>query len=268
MHITASLAVSCLSVLAAAANLPSHPIIPSTPRKVHASSEHVHSNLASKYLIANLPNIPASVTDGLIGRMYSGTLPIFKDGASLFFWYIESSTPTKDLIIWLNENGPLRVSNSSTGPESSRNPYSWDNAANVLYGGVIGEDDEERFTAMQYGSRNFVYSCATSSPFFLPVEQPVGTGFAFGNTSDYVTSEIGVGEDFYLFLNNFYHIFPETVSHRLFISGESYAGEHLEPGAVLQRHAIYNVLSITSFSLTRQDGRPIPLAGILVGDGA
>ncbi|RKO84627.1 serine carboxypeptidase-domain-containing protein [Blyttiomyces helicus] len=119
------------------------------------------------------------VTDGLIGRMYSGTLPILKDGAYLFFWYIKSSTPSKDLVVWLNggpgcssmigafeENGPLRVSNSSTGPEWSRNPYSWDNAANILYGslegrwegvhgglriccirGLFGEDDGNHFTA-------------------------------------------------------------------------------------------------------------------------
>ncbi|RKP33291.1 serine carboxypeptidase-domain-containing protein [Dimargaris cristalligena] len=202
MRVTAALAVSYLSVLAAAATLPTRPIIPSAPRRVHASSEHPSSHLASEYLIKSLPNIPTNVTDGLIGRMYSGTLPILKDGASLFFWYIKSSSPSEDLVIWLNggpgcssmigafeENGPLRVSNSSSGPEWSRNPYSWDNAANVLY-----------------------------------VEQPIGTGFAFGNGSDYVSSEIGVGEDFYLLLNNFYNIFPETESYRLYISGESYAG--------------------------------------------
>ncbi|RKO89876.1 serine carboxypeptidase-domain-containing protein, partial [Blyttiomyces helicus] len=234
MRISTLISISCLTAVAAAANLPSRPIIQSGPRRHHASLHHEPSGRASDYLIKNLPNIPTNVTDGLIGRMYSGNVPVLKDGASLFFWYIASPTPSKDLVVWLNggpgcssllgafeENGPIRVANSSTGPEWSRNPYSWDNAANVLY-----------------------------------VEQPVGTGFAFANGSDFATNEITVGENFYTFLNSFYDIFPETLAHRLYITGESYAGMYIP--YITATLAEKNILT---------NGRPIPLAGILVGDG-
>ncbi|RKO91045.1 peptidase S10, serine carboxypeptidase [Blyttiomyces helicus] len=90
----------------------------------------------------------------------------------------------------------------------------------------------------------------------ISVEQPIGTGFAFGNGSDFAKNEITVGENLYTFLDQFYDIFPETLAYRLYITGESYAGMYIPyiAATLVEKNRLTN-------------GRPIPLAGILVQDG-
>lgn len=56
----------------------------------------------------------------------------------------------------------------------------------------------------------------------LFVEQPVGTGFSYGNA--FPENERDVSGDLDQFLQNFYHVFPNLRRHAFFVTGESYAG--------------------------------------------
>ncbi|RKO87764.1 hypothetical protein BDK51DRAFT_28676 [Blyttiomyces helicus] len=67
---------------------------------------------------------------------------------------------------------------------------------------------------------------AASKRFMGQVDQPVGVGYSFSHASDYATNEIGVGEDFFLFLNKFNDVFPETLAHRL--TGESFGNTTIQ----------------------------------------
>ena len=145
---------------------------------------------------------------------YIPTTPGFKhtSDSSIFFWLFEPDAPIDDnsVTVWLNggpgcsslaagllfEMGPIMTPHITPGPtlpastkydKLSFNPYSWTNATRMLY-----------------------------------IEQPVGTGFSFGPEPE---DETDVAADFYNFLLNFYTVFPYLKDVRLFIFGESYAGE-------------------------------------------
>lgn len=72
--------------------------------------------------------------------------------------------------------------------KAKKNPYSWHHLSHVLY-----------------------------------IEQPVSVGLGSG-TPD-IVDEVGVATEFYGFLKNFYKTFPELKSKKLWLTGESYAGE-------------------------------------------
>ncbi|GKV11055.1 hypothetical protein SLEP1_g22341 [Rubroshorea leprosula] len=79
-------------------------------------------------------------------------------------------------------------------PHLKLNPYSWNNAANLLF-----------------------------------IESPVGVGFSYTNTNS-DTSQLGdaiTAQDSYAFLVNWFQRFPQYKSHDFYISGESYAGHYL-----------------------------------------
>jgi len=114
-----------------------------------------------------------------------------------------SQPNTDPLVIWLTggpgcsselalfyENGPYKINKNLT---LSSNPDSWNTFANLLY-----------------------------------VDQPVGTGFSYADyTRDYVTDEDEVAQDLYVFLQEFYQIYPEYAARDFYISGESYAGHYI-----------------------------------------
>ena len=121
----------------------------------------------------------------------------------LFFWMFEKrgdfddSTP---LIVWLTggpgcsstlalltENGPCSVNDSGTGTET--NPYSWNEAAHVLW-----------------------------------LDQPAGVGFSYGKETD--NNEKMISEDAYYFLQAFFQTYPQYASSPLYIVGESYGGHY------------------------------------------
>jgi len=121
----------------------------------------------------------------------------------LFFWMFEKrgdfdkDTP---FIVWLTggpgcsstlalltENGPCSV--NKDGETTTVNPYSWTEAAHVLW-----------------------------------LDQPAGVGFSYGEETD--SDEKMVSEDAYYFLQAFFQTYKEYVDSPLYIVGESYAGHY------------------------------------------
>ncbi|KHN05459.1 Serine carboxypeptidase-like 34 [Glycine soja] len=91
------------------------------------------------------------------------------------------------------ELGPFFPQDSST-PKLKLNPYSWNNAANLLF-----------------------------------LESPVGVGFSYTNTSSDI-SELGdtnTAKDSHTFIIKWFRRFPQFRSHKFYISGESYAGHYV-----------------------------------------
>lgn len=120
-----------------------------------------------------------------------------------FYWHFASRNAPKDdpVVLWLTggpgcssevalfgENGPCKVNKDGTA--TTRNPYSWNFAANLLY-----------------------------------VDQPTGTGFSYGSGYDH--DEKGVANDMYDFLLQFFAKHTELADNDLYIFGESYAGHYV-----------------------------------------
>eukprot|EP00538_Stauroneis_constricta_P000579 CAMPEP_0119546514 /NCGR_PEP_ID=MMETSP1352-20130426/902_1 /TAXON_ID=265584 /ORGANISM="Stauroneis constricta, Strain CCMP1120" /LENGTH=553 /DNA_ID=CAMNT_0007591225 /DNA_START=176 /DNA_END=1837 /DNA_ORIENTATION=- len=131
-----------------------------------------------------------------------------KDGENkhLFYWMFEKRgyDPDEDgvvpFVVWLTggpgcsstlalltENGPCSVNDD--GKTTSVNPYSWTEAAHVLW-----------------------------------LDQPAGVGFSYGTENDY--NEEMISEDAYFFLQAFFQSHPEYASSPLFVIGESYGGHY------------------------------------------
>eukprot|EP00741_Cyanophora_paradoxa_P009851 tig00001657_g9542.t1 len=126
-------------------------------------------------------------------------------GGHLFYWMFESrgDVAQDPVVVWLtggpgcsselallSENGPL---NLKPDGKLERNPYSWNEAATVVY-----------------------------------VDQPVGTGFSYvERPTAYVRNEQQVADDFYTFLQLFFADRPQLADRPLYITGESYAGHYV-----------------------------------------
>jgi cathepsin A (carboxypeptidase C) len=142
-----------------------------------------------------------TICDGSV-KQYSGYLQLGNSSTKYFFWLMESrSAPETDpLVMWLNggpgcssmmgmlaENGPCKV--SQDGQNTTRNPYSWNSKANVMW-----------------------------------VDQPAGAGFSTGS---YIHNEQEVGEAMYQFLQAFFKSLPQYQKNEFFVTGESYAGHYV-----------------------------------------
>eukprot|EP00934_Nitzschia_sp_Nitz4_P007750 Nitzschia sp. Nitz4//scaffold25_size161228//156007//157719//NITZ4_002458-RA/size161228-processed-gene-0.174-mRNA-1//1//CDS//3329544670//7740//frame0 len=125
----------------------------------------------------------------------------------LFFWMFEKRNQDLEadeeipFVVWLTggpgcsstlalltENGPCSV--NPDGKTTTPNPYSWTEAAHVLW-----------------------------------LDQPAGVGFSYGAEND--NGEAMVSEDAYFFLQAFFQSHPEYASSPLYIIGESYAGHYV-----------------------------------------
>ena len=160
------------------------------------------------------------------------------ENKNYFYWFFEkrstsllpSSSKTDDiepvpLLIWLNggpgcssllglltENGPCLV--NSAGDGTTPNPYSWNEAAHVLY-----------------------------------LDQPARVGYSYGSVND--SNEIMIAEDAYYFIQAFFKS-EEGQKYKdspLYLTGESYAGHYIPAIAhrILEgneNHQQNNLLSI------------------------
>jgi carboxypeptidase C (cathepsin A) len=128
-----------------------------------------------------------------------------KNGTHLFYWMFESrSNPSTDpFLVWLTggpgcssmmalfyENGPYHFNNAS---QVITNPYSWNSNATLLY-----------------------------------IDQPVGTGWSYADVpADYVSNETEVAQDMYVFLQEFFQLYPKYQPLDFYLFGESYAGHYV-----------------------------------------
>jgi len=156
------------------------------------------------------------------------------NGAHLFYWMFESrSKPKTDpFILWLTggpgcaselalffENGPYSINKDLS---LKLNPYSWNSFANLLY-----------------------------------VDQPVGTGFSYADyIEDYVINEKQVAQDMFVFLQQFFQMYPQYAKLDMYILGESYAGHYVP--AIGHRIQLGN---------RRHEGININLKGLAIGNG-
>ena len=136
----------------------------------------------------------------------SGYIGITSDPENNQLFYLlfrsRADPDTDPLLIWLSggpgcssmfaaavENGPFTLHKNLT---TTKNQWSWNNKANVLY-----------------------------------LDQPLGTGFSFGNRSNYAKNSKTTKTDFLEFLKKFIKKHPEFAQRPLFIAGESYAGHYI-----------------------------------------
>ncbi|CAI5715338.1 unnamed protein product [Peronospora destructor] len=151
-----------------------------------------------------------------------------------FYWLFESrgSPSTDPMIIWLTggpgcssmlallgENGPCIVNDDLS---LKRNPFSWTERANVMW-----------------------------------IDQPAGTGFSYGDASEYDKTEKEVADDMYQFLQEFFQAKSEYKNQPFYVFGESYAGHYVS--AITYRIFLGNQL---------QEGKVhINLQGFGIGNG-
>ncbi|XP_071722262.1 serine carboxypeptidase 1-like [Rutidosis leptorrhynchoides] len=154
--------------------------------------------------ISYLPGQPK----GVDFDQYSGYITVdAKAGRRLFYYFVESPTNASDkpLVLWLNggpgcssmigafqELGPFRI--NSDGKTLYKNPYAWNNAANVLF-----------------------------------LESPAGVGFSYSKTplGYYESGDKETAKGSYTFLVNWLQRFPHYKNRDFFITGESYAGHYV-----------------------------------------
>ena len=181
------------------------------------------------HLISALPGLVNS--SGVKFRQFAGYVTVDEShGRKLFYWFVESQrNPSQDpLVLWMNggpgsssligffmEHGPFRARSDGN---IEIYPQSWNNVANVLY-----------------------------------VEAPAGVGFSTSNNkSDYDTDDQKTAADNYVFLKNWFELFPEYKKHELYLAGESYAGHYI-PTLV---HEI----------LVRDTEKSLNVCGLMLGD--
>eukprot|EP01060_Flectonema_neradi_P004219 TRINITY_DN12754_c0_g1_i1.p1 TRINITY_DN12754_c0_g1~~TRINITY_DN12754_c0_g1_i1.p1 ORF type:complete len:427 (+),score=43.95 TRINITY_DN12754_c0_g1_i1:517-1797(+) len=160
----------------------------------------------------------------------SGFLPLEgRPGDKEYYYWLYKSRgdPSTDpLILWLTggpcaasevaifeENGPCKITES--GQTTVPNPFSWISNATVLW-----------------------------------VDQPVGTGFSFGESHEDWSMK-DVSEDMYAFFKSLFKKNPELASLPLYVFGESYGG-HYAPAI-----AHYFWLNAPEYKLT----------GLAIGNG-
>ncbi|KAI7899112.1 Alpha/Beta hydrolase protein [Cokeromyces recurvatus] len=185
------------------------------------------------YKITSLPGIDV---DALNFTQYAGHIELSaKSNANIFFWMIEREIKTEPekLIIWLNggpgcssmdglflENGPFRVKKDLS---LTLNEGGWQNYATNIY-----------------------------------VDQPVGTGFSFANTDNYMHNMSQATDQFTLFLDKLFILFPNLRQQDLYIAGESYAGTYIP-------YFASRLLELNKKKTTEEE--KYNLQGIAIGNG-
>ncbi|KAK0727054.1 Alpha/Beta hydrolase protein [Lasiosphaeria miniovina] len=161
----------------------------------------VADKTAGDYFVHSLPGAPP----GPLVKMHAGHIEVNPEhNGNLFFWHFQNKhiANKQRTIIWLNggpgcssedgalmEIGPYRLKDDHT---LVYNNGSWNEFANVMF-----------------------------------VDNPVGTGYSYVNTDSYVHELDEMADQFIIFLEKWFALFPEYENDDLYIAGESYAGQHI-----------------------------------------
>ena len=153
------------------------------------------------YYVKSIPLQP----QGSQVHMHAGNIMVDEEyNGALFFWLFHNRhiADRRRTILWLNggpgcssedgallEIGPFLMNQKG---ELKENPYAWNQFANVIF-----------------------------------LDQPIGTGFGYVNTDSYIHELPQMANHVAIFLNKFYHLFPEYMDDDLYIAGESYAGQYI-----------------------------------------
>ncbi|KAG6133862.1 Cell death protease [Claviceps purpurea] len=187
---------------------------------------------AADYYVRDLPGLPK---DAAPIKMHAGHIEVNKEfNGNLFFWHFQNNhiANRQRTVIWLNggpgcssedgalmEVGPYRVKSDQT---LALNNGSWNEFANLLF-----------------------------------VDNPVGTGYSYVDTNNYVHELTGMADQFVIFMDKFFELFPEYEHDDIYIAGESYAGQHIPyiAKAILDRNA------------QKTPAEKWSLQGLLIGNG-
>ncbi|KAI1611022.1 carboxypeptidase D [Exophiala viscosa] len=188
---------------------------------------------AADYFVHSLPGQP----DGPLLKMHAGHIEVTPEhNGHLFFWLYENRhiADRSRTVIWLNggpgcssmdgammELGPYRV---REGGKLGYNDGSWDEFANLLF-----------------------------------VDNPVGTGFSYVNTDSYLHELQEMADQFLIFLEKWFALFPQFETDDIYFAGESYAGQHIPyiTRAILDRN-----------EKAKTDGKQTwDIKGLLIGNG-
>ncbi|GAA6061343.1 hypothetical protein JCM10212_004824 [Sporobolomyces blumeae] len=180
-------------------------------QRLHRRDSQDDNVSAANFFIPNLPGQPAS--SQLV--QYAGHLPSapIKNGrvdtdsdAHLFFYLVRNRhiADKERTLLWFNggpgcssfdgalmEVGPLRLVPSGNG-QLQEATAPWNEYANVIF-----------------------------------IDQPVGTGYSYVSTNEYVHELPEAAAHVVKFLENFYKVFPEFQNHQTYLGGESYAGQYI-----------------------------------------
>ncbi|KAK7522257.1 Alpha/Beta hydrolase protein [Phyllosticta citriasiana] len=184
---------------------------------------------AADYFIHSLPGAPP----GPLLKMHAGHVEVDAEHhGNLFFWHYQNRhiANRQRTVIWLNggpgcssmdgammEIGPYRVTKDQN---LVYNNGSWDEFANLLF-----------------------------------VDNPVGTGFSYVDTNAYLHELNEMADQFVIFLEKWFTLFPEYMYDDIYIAGESYAGQHIPyiTKAIMERN--------------KKAQSPWKLQGLLIGNG-
>ncbi|KAK0653412.1 Pheromone-processing carboxypeptidase kex1 [Lasiodiplodia hormozganensis] len=156
---------------------------------------------AADYFVHSLPGAPP----GPLLKMHAGHVEVNSEHhGNLFFWHYQNRhiANRQRTVIWLNggpgcssmdgammEIGPYRV---TPDQKLVYNNGSWDEFANLLF-----------------------------------VDNPVGTGFSYVDTDSYLHELDEMADQFVIFLEKWFAMFPQFMYDDIYIAGESYAGQHI-----------------------------------------
>ncbi|KAK7931633.1 pheromone processing carboxypeptidase kex1 [Apiospora marii] len=195
---------------------------------------------AADYFVHSLPGAPK---DSLV-KMHAGHIEVNPEhNGNLFFWHFENQhiADRQRTVIWLNggpgcssedgammEIGPFRTKDKET---LVPNNGSWHEFANLLF-----------------------------------VDNPVGTGYSFVDTNNYLHELDEMADQFVKFLEKWFKVFPQYEHDDLYIAGESFAGQHIPyiARAILKRNKNPQIVGTPN---SHTDMHSWNLKGILIGNG-
>ena len=186
------------------------------------------------------------------GSTYAGRLPINNGNreGELMFWFFVPDNPVNpdSVTIWLN-GGP-GCSSFNCGVMFETSPVT----VPLRPAGYCCTSRDEPLVYNEHA-----WTKATN---MLYVEQPVGVGFSSGGPEP--ESEAELAGDFFVFLQNFFKVFEQHQSSKLFIVGESFAG-YFAPSIAYKIFQEMNKLE--SKKNHEDDIIRINLAGVGLGNG-